>query len=93
MDVDEQAKKIKDWAKRYAEKKGIELNPDEERVDEVAKGLAVRQEKFGKRYCPCRIITENVEEDRKIICPCVYHEEELNEHGMCHCKLFSTKEQ
>ena len=29
MDVDEQAKKIKDWAGRYAEKKGFELNPDE----------------------------------------------------------------
>jgi ferredoxin-thioredoxin reductase catalytic chain len=93
MDVEEQTKKIKDWAKRYAEKQGIQLNPDEERVDEVAKGLAVRQEKFGKRYCPCRIITGDAKEDRKIICPCVYHDEELKEHGMCHCKLFSTKEQ
>ena len=91
MDVDEQAKKIKDWAKRYAEKKDIELNPDAERVNEVAKGLAVRQEKFGKRYCPCRIITGDAEEDRKIICPCVYSEEEVREHGMCHCKLFSAK--
>ena len=36
MDVEEQAKKIKDWAKKYAEKRGIQLNPDEERVDEVA---------------------------------------------------------
>jgi ferredoxin-thioredoxin reductase catalytic subunit len=93
MDVDEQAKKIKGWAARYAEKRGMQLNPDEERVGEVAKGLAARQEKFGKRYCPCRIITGDPEEDRKIICPCVYHEEELKEHGMCHCKLFSTKEQ
>ncbi|MGD0170624.1 MAG: ferredoxin-thioredoxin reductase catalytic domain-containing protein [Halobacteriota archaeon] len=63
------------------------------RVDEVAKGLALRQEKFGKRYCQCRIITGDADEDRKIICPCVYHEEELKEHGMCHCKLFVTKEQ
>ncbi|MGB9371132.1 MAG: ferredoxin-thioredoxin reductase catalytic domain-containing protein [Halobacteriota archaeon] len=93
MDVDEQAKKIKDWAKRYAEKQGIQLNPDEQRVDEVAQGLAVRQEKFGKRYCPCRIMTGDVQEDRKIICPCAYQEEELKEHGMCHCKLFSTRQQ
>jgi ferredoxin-thioredoxin reductase catalytic subunit len=91
MDVDVQAEKIKEWAKRYAEKKGIEVNPDEERLDEVVKGLASRQEKFGKRYCPCRIITGNTEEDRKIICPCVYHEAELKEHGTCHCKLFSVK--
>lgn len=92
MDVDEQAKKIKDWAKRYAEKRGIQLNPQEERVDEVVKGLAARQQKFGKRYCPCRIITGDAEEDRKIICPCVYYEAELKKDGMCHCRLFSTKE-
>ncbi|MGZ7132792.1 MAG: ferredoxin-thioredoxin reductase catalytic domain-containing protein [Halobacteriota archaeon] len=91
MDVDEQAEKIKNWAKRYAEKKELQLNPDQERVDEVAKGLAVRQEKFGKRYCPCRIITGDAEEDRKIICPCVYQEEEVRDHGMCHCKLFGAK--
>jgi len=63
-------------AKRYAERKGILLNPDEKRVDEVP-GLAVRQKKFGKRYCPCRIITGNTEEDRKIICPCVYTKRSL----------------
>ncbi len=91
MDTDEQAEKIKDWAKRYADKKGIQLNPDKKRVEEVAKGLAIRQQKFGKRYCPCRIITGNKEEDRKIICPCVYHEEELKKLGTCHCKLFSEK--
>ncbi len=88
----EQAQKIKDWAKRYAEKKGIQLNPDEKRVDEVVKGLAIRQKKFGRRYCPCRIITGNADEDRKIICPCVYQEEELKKLGTCHCKLFSAKE-
>ncbi|MGZ4917652.1 MAG: ferredoxin-thioredoxin reductase catalytic domain-containing protein [Halobacteriota archaeon] len=91
-DQSEQAQKIKDWAKRYAEKKGIQLNPDEQRVDEVAKGLAIRQKKFGKRYCPCRIITGDTKEDRKIICPCVYQEEELKKFGTCHCKLFSVKE-
>jgi ferredoxin-thioredoxin reductase catalytic subunit len=91
MDVDAQAEKIKEWAKRYAEKKGIQVNPDKQQFDEVVKGLAARQEKFGKRYCPCRIITGNAEEDKKIICPCIYHEEELKEHGTCHCKLFSVK--
>ena len=92
MDIDEQAKKIKEWAQKYAERKGFELYPDEKRVDEVAKGLAARQEKFGKRYCPCRIITGNKIEDRKIICPCAYHEEELKKGKTCHCRLFVTKE-
>ena len=91
MDIDTRAEKIKEWAKRYAEKKGIQVNPNEKRLDEVVKGLAARQEKFGQRYCPCRIITGNAEEDKKIICPCVYLEEGLKEHGTCHCKLFSVK--
>ncbi len=92
MDIDERAKKIKEWAQKYAERKGFELYPDEKRVDEVAQGLAARQEKFGKRYCPCRIITGNEIEDRKIICPCAYHEEELKKGETCHCRLFVTKE-
>jgi ferredoxin-thioredoxin reductase catalytic subunit len=92
MDIDERAKKIKEWAQKYAERKGFELYPDEKRVDEVVQGLAARQEKFGKRYCPCRIITGNEIEDRKIICPCAYHEEELKKGETCHCRLFVTKE-
>jgi ferredoxin-thioredoxin reductase catalytic subunit len=92
MDIDERAKKIKEWAQKYAERKGFELYPDEKRVDEVVQGLAARQEKFGKRYCPCRIITGNAIEDRKIICPCAYHEEELKKGETCHCRLFVTKE-
>ncbi len=56
---EERAENIRVWAEKYAERRGYKLNPNEDRVAEVIRGLAVREEKFGKRYCPCRIITGN----------------------------------
>jgi len=90
VSLEERAEKIRVWvwADKYAERRGYKLNPDEDRVAEVIHGLAVREEKFGKRYCPCRIITGNDVEDRKIICPCIYHTDEIENEGACHCRLF-----
>ncbi|NYT19995.1 MAG: hypothetical protein GKC08_06885 [Methanosarcinales archaeon] len=48
-------------------------------------------ERYGKRYCPCRIIKGNEEEDKKIICPCIYLKEEIENDGKCHCELFFKK--
>ncbi|MGR3220281.1 MAG: ferredoxin-thioredoxin reductase catalytic domain-containing protein [Candidatus Anammoxibacter sp.] len=46
------------------------------------------KKKYGFDYCPCRIVTGDKEKDDKIICPCVYHEEEIKRDGKCHCDLF-----
>lgn len=76
------------WAKEYAALHGYELNPDEKRLRVVIKGLARNLAKHGARYCPCRIRTGDQEKDRLIICPCIYHEKEIADQGMCHCNLF-----
>ncbi|MBN2488163.1 MAG: ferredoxin:thioredoxin reductase [Methanosarcinaceae archaeon] len=73
---------------KYAEKAGYKLNPDKEILDIVVEGLATNKEKYGKQYCPCRIVTGDEEQDRKIICPCAYHKDEIEKNGMCHCVLF-----
>ncbi|MCS3924617.1 ferredoxin-thioredoxin reductase catalytic domain-containing protein [Methanosalsum natronophilum] len=86
--VEETKKKIRNWTQRYADRKGYDLNPDNEMLDMVIEGLANNVDKYGRRYCPCRIITGNEQEDRKIICPCIYHEEEVETQGSCHCSLF-----
>jgi ferredoxin-thioredoxin reductase catalytic subunit len=89
MDKHEKIKKmIYESSKKYADKKGYKLNPDKEMLDIIIDGLAKNQEKYGKRYCPCRILTDDEEENKKIICPCVFHEEEIELNGMCHCALF-----
>ena len=45
-------------------------------------------DKHGERYCPCRIRSGDTEKDRLIICPCAYHEDEIENEGHCHCNLF-----
>jgi len=72
----------------YARKNGFSLNPDREAVERIVKGLLEREKKFGARYCPCRRITQDQEEDRKIICPCVFHRQEIEKEGHCLCGLF-----
>jgi ferredoxin-thioredoxin reductase catalytic subunit len=81
-------KKMYEWTARYAEKKGLRLNPDEEMLDLVIEGLANNEIRHGKHYCPCRILSGDKDEDRKIVCPCIYHMDEIENDGNCHCELF-----
>jgi len=74
--------------REYAKKQGFLLNPEQNVVENIAKGLLEREQKFGKRFCPCRRITGNKEEDEKIICPCFWHLQEIKEKGKCLCGLF-----
>ena len=75
-------------SREYAESKGYKLNPNEAIVKGIVKGLLTRKENFGEIYCPCRKMAGNKEEDKKIICPCIYHEEEIAKDGHCFCNLF-----
>ena len=72
----------------YATHSPCRLNPDEKIVERVVKGLTMRKIKFGYAYCPCRFVTGDTEKDRKIICPCVYHIDEIARDGEFHCNLF-----
>ncbi|MBO4302379.1 ferredoxin:thioredoxin reductase [Methanosarcinaceae archaeon] len=92
MTLEETKEKVLSYARKYADKNGYMLNPDPEGLDLVIEGLAKRREKYGPQYCPCRIVTGDKEEDRKIICPCIYHKQEIEEDGMCHCALYFRKD-
>lgn len=80
-------KLIKEY-EEYAKKRGFSLNPDKKTVEEIVRGLLEREKKFGARYCPCRKIIGNPEEDKKIICPCQFHQLEIERNGHCLCGLF-----
>ena len=84
-------KEIRAWAEEYA-KNGLVLNPDAKVLATVIRGLARNRKKFGERYCPCRIRSGDKEKDRDIICPCIYHKEEIAGEGHCHCNLFFRKD-
>ncbi|MBD3355456.1 ferredoxin:thioredoxin reductase [Candidatus Woesearchaeota archaeon] len=92
MSIDEEEKeKLKEFCKTYADDKGFKLQPDPSLLDTIVSGLLRNEEKYGFRYCPCRRVSGNEEEDKKKICPCVFHEQEIKEDGHCKCFLFLRK--
>ncbi len=88
----EEMKKMRVFAEKYAEKSGYRLNPDTEIVEMILKGLVENKKEYGRQYCPCRSVTGDKEEDKKKICPCFWHKQEIEEDGMCHCQLFVAPE-
>ena len=80
--------KIIDRFQRFSEKKGASLNPDAAISTKLIQGLLENQERYGYWACPCRLASGNREEDRDIICPCDYWEQDVAEFGACYCGLF-----
>ncbi|MCK4651109.1 hypothetical protein KAT08_02940 [Candidatus Babeliales bacterium] len=72
----------------HAKKNGFRLNPNKKIKETLIIQLIKRENKFGKKYCPCRRISGNEIIDKKNICPCIYHKKEIEEQGHCHCFLF-----
>lgn len=79
---------IKDYCVTYANESGYKLNPNENFVNAIVKGLSKNATENGAAYCPCRRQTGNAEEDKAIVCPCDFHKEEIEKDGKCHCMLF-----
>ena len=73
---------------RHLQGKDFRLNPDQETVDSLITALVMRYEKKGDYYCPCRVVTDDAEQNRRIVCPCAFHEEEIARDGHCKCRLF-----
>ena len=86
----EKAAVIRARLEKYLVDKSFYFNPDPDMVDSILIAMAKRREKFGEDYCPCRRVTGDKQEDAKIICPCVYHQDELAAQGYCHCRLFTS---
>ena len=78
--------------KKVQEPKGYFFNRDKQRVFELLDALILNKERYGYMCCPCRISSENRENDKDIICPCVYREPDVKEYGSCYCNLYVSKE-
>ncbi len=74
-----------------AEPRGYHLNPNEEDLRVIIEGLLVNKEKFGYLGCPCRLNSGVEEEDRDIVCPCDYRDDDVNEFGACYCSLYVSE--
>jgi len=76
---------------RYVERGPFFLNPDKVVVENIIAGLLRNKMKYGYAYCPCRGVEGIPERDRKNICPCRTHREEIARQGTCECGLFVSK--
>lgn len=80
--------KLKKAREVFAKHSGLKLNPDEKVVDLVIEGQANNLKEKGFAYCPCKLLTNDPEKNKKLICPCFDHKKEIDEDGHCHCFLF-----
>ena len=74
--------------KRIQEPKGYFFSRDQEKVFDILAGLIANRERYGYMCCPCRLATGDRDQDRDIICPCVYREADVREFGSCYCNLY-----
>ena len=79
-------------SEKHAGEEDLSLNQNEKIVEGITNAILRREQQEGELYCPCRKTTGNKEEDKKIICPCIYHLDEVKQDGHCHCNLFVRKE-
>lgn len=87
-----EAEKLFETLKKVQEPKGYYFNKDKTRVIDLLASLLVNKARYGYMACPCRLASDDRENDRDIICPCVYREPDVQEFGSCYCNLYVTKE-
>lgn len=86
------AQQLYEALKKVQEPKGYNFSNDKKRVFELMDGLLVNKERYGYMACPCRLASGNRENDKDIICPCVYRKPDVEEFGSCYCNLYVSKE-
>ena len=80
------------FSERYVARGPYEFFPEEEVVIEVQKGLGENELNNGYRYCPWMPLSGDPVEDRKKICPCERHHEDIERDGFCIWMFFVSEE-
>ena len=87
-----ETQKLYEMLKKVQEPKGYFFNKDKARVFELLQALIKNKERYGYMACPCRLASANRDNDKDIICPCIYREPDVKEYGSCYCNLYVSKE-
>jgi len=85
-------KQLYEMLKKAQEPKGYYFNTDKERVFDLLQALNINKDRYGYMACPCRLAEGDKENDKDIICPCVYREPDVEEYGSCYCNLYVSTE-
>lgn len=78
--------------RKIQEPKGYYFNKDMEMTMPLLESLLINKERYGYMACPCRLASGEFEQDRDIVCPCVYREPDVEEYGACYCGLYVSQE-
>lgn len=77
---------------KFTENNEFQVNPDREKVNLLLEGIFNNEKNHGLKYCPCRLITKDFEEDLKLVCPCNFLiHSTYKEKGECWCGLFKRR--
>jgi ferredoxin-thioredoxin reductase catalytic chain len=87
-----EVEKLYETLKKIQEPKGYFFNKDKKSVIELLENLLVNKGRYGYMSCPCRLASGDRENDKDILCPCVYREADIREYGSCYCNLYVTKD-
>lgn len=86
------AKTLYENLKKIQEPKGYYFNDDMDMTMPLIESLLTNKERLGYMACPCRLANGDFEDDKDIICPCTYREDDVKEYGACFCALYVSKE-
>jgi ferredoxin-thioredoxin reductase catalytic subunit len=86
-----EVEKLYEMLKKSQEPKGYLFNKDKERVFELLEALLTNKTRYGYMGCPCRLLSGDKENDKDIICPCVYRTPDVEEFGSCYCNLYVSE--
>ena len=86
------AEKLFEMLRKVQEPQGYHFNADRERTFELLEALIQNKERYGYMACPCRLASGNRENDKDIICPCVYRTPDVAEYGSCYCSLYVSED-
>ncbi|PTN33332.1 ferredoxin-thioredoxin reductase catalytic domain-containing protein [Desulfonatronum sp. SC1] len=78
--------------RKIQEPKGYFFNKDKEMILELMASLLANKERHGYMVCPCRLASGDQDQDKDIICPCVYREPDVKEYGSCYCGLYVSQD-
>jgi len=70
---------------------GYFFNADRERTMELLEALLKNKDRYGYMACPCRLASGDRDNDKDIICPCVYRAPDVEEYGSCYCNLYVSQ--
>lgn len=85
------AKQLHEALKKIQEPKGYYFNADKSMTMPLMESLLANKERYGYMACPCRLANGEFEDDKDIVCPCVYREPDVEEYGACFCGLYVSK--